>query len=290
MRLELLRWLYRLVRPGARNSVAVALLLAQHDRWPRTITRWDDGPVMVLSPHPDDEAIGCAGAVLLHRAAGTPVHIVQVSDGRDGDRRLHDPALSAADRAALQATLIATRRDEAAHWGREAGVDAVHFLDARDGAIGPTPATVDALATLLAQHRPRLVYLPFVTDLLEDHWQTSRLFQAAVRACRGGWAGGAVRVRGYEVWSPLPANCVADITSLAERKRALLDIYASQLRDVDYRRAVDGLNRYRAMMLADTGVGQAEAFFECSLRGWQDLMARVVAGGGPSAASFGGNA
>lgn len=275
MRLELLRWLYRLVRPGARNSVAVALLLAQHDRWPRTITQWDDGPVLVLSPHPDDEAIGCAGAVLLHRQAGVPVQVVQVSDGRLGDRRLHDPALSAADRAALQATLIATRREEALRWGREAGVDAVHFLDAPDGAIGPAPATVDKLAALLTQHRPQLVYLPFVTDLLEDHWQTSRLFQGAVRACRGGWADGAVRVRGYEVWSPLPANCVADITALAERKRDLLDIYASQLRDVDYRRAIDGLNRYRAMMLANTGVGQAEAFFETSLRGWLDLMAHV---------------
>ena len=266
---ELLRRAYRLLRPGARNSVAVALLLAQHDRWPRTLERFDEGPVLVLSPHPDDEAIGCAGAVLLHRAAGAAVHIVQVSDGRHGDRRLQNPALQPSERAALQAELVATRRAEAQQWGREAGVAAVHFLEAVDGAIGPRPAQVAALAALLQQLQPRLVYLPFVTDLLEDHWQTSQLFRAAVRALP---VAPRLLTRGYEVWSPLPANCVADISGVAERKQQLLGLYASQLRDVDYRRAIDGLNRYRSMMLARTGVGQAEAFFECSLPGWLDLM------------------
>lgn len=274
MRVELMRRLYAWLRPGARNSAAVALLLAEHDRWPRTIERWDDGPVVVLSPHPDDEAIGCAGAVLLHRAAGATVHIVQVSDGRHGDRRLHAPGLTEAEREDLRRELVATRRDEALRWGREAGVQGVHFLDGADGAIGPHPPLVAALGSLLDGLRPQLVYLPFVTDLLEDHWQTSLLFEAAARAGRGGWAAGALRVRGYEVWSPLPANRVADIGAVSARKQALLEVYASQLRDVDYRRAIEGLNRYRSMLLAATGVGHAEAYFEASLRGWLDLMAR----------------
>lgn len=284
VRVELLRRLHGWVRPGARNSVAVALLLAQHDRWPRTIEHWDDGPVVVISPHPDDEAIGCAGAVLLHRQAGARVHIVQVSDGRHGDRRLQAPGLSEPEREALRRQLIATRREEALQWGREAGVEQVHFLDAADGAIGPAPPLVDALGHLLDRVRPQLVYLPFITDLLEDHWQTSRLFQAAAQgATRDGprrWTADAPRVRGYEVWSPLPANCVADIGAVAARKLALLDIYASQLRDVDYRRAIEGLNRYRSMMLAATGQGHAEAFFEASLRGWLDLMDKRPPGRG----------
>lgn len=276
MRPDWLRRLYRLVRPGARNSVAVALLLAQHDRWPRTLERYDEGPVLVLSPHPDDEAIGCGGAVLLHRRDGAAVHVVQVSDGRHGDRRLHAPGLAPAARAALQAELVATRRAEALRWGREAGVAQVHFLEAVDGAIGPHAAAVQALATLLGTLQPRLVYLPFVTDLPEDHWQTSLLFEAAVRAC--GAALPPPVTRGYEVWTPLPANCVADIGAVAERKQALIGVYASQLRDVDYRPAVDGLNRYRSLMLAATGEGRAEAYFECSLRGWLELMAQMRAG------------
>jgi LmbE family N-acetylglucosaminyl deacetylase len=277
LRVELLRRVYRrCVRPDARNALAVSLLLVQHDRWPKTIERWDECRVAVLAPHPDDEAIGCAGAVLSHVAAGAQVEVWHVSDGRHGDRRLQDPSLSTQQRAVLQRDLIATRRTEATQWAAGAGVAAVRFLDAEDGRISPDDAVaVDRLAASLEALRPELVYLPFVTDLLEDHWQTSRLLVAAISQCRGEWVKALV-LRGYEVWSPLPANRVADITALAPRKRELLDLYTSQLRDVDYRRAVEGLNTYRSMMLAGTGIGQAEGFFECHLRGWLDIVQRAA--------------
>ncbi|MFZ2422771.1 MAG: PIG-L family deacetylase, partial [Anaerolineae bacterium] len=38
--------------------------------------------VLVIAPHPDDEACGCGGALLRHRAAGDAVTIVVVTDGR----------------------------------------------------------------------------------------------------------------------------------------------------------------------------------------------------------------
>lgn len=271
---ELARRAYRLLRPNARNSLAVALLLAGHDRWPRTIEAWREQRVLVLSPHPDDEAIGCAGAVLSHVAEGAAVQVVQVSDGANGDRRLQDPALSAAARALLRAELVAARRAEAQTWGQQAGVRDVRFLDLPDGQVRPDPQAVARLARWLDELQPQMVYLPFVMDLLEDHWQTARLFTAAIQRC-GAWRDQLV-VRAYEVWAPVPANRVADITAHAARKHELLGLYATQLRDVDYRRAIEGLNTYRSMLLARTGMGQAEAFVECHLRSWLDLVARAA--------------
>jgi len=271
---EAARRAYRLLRPNQRNALAVALLLAGHDRWPRPIAAWGEQRVLVLSPHPDDEAIGCAGAVLSHVAAGAAVHVVQVSDGAQGDRRLHDPALPAAARTLLRDELVAARRNEAQAWADQAGVHGVRFLGLPDGHVQPTAEAVARLATWLDELQPELVYLPFVMDLLEDHWQTARLFNAAIQRC-GAWRGRLV-VRAYEVWAPVPANRVADITAHAVRKRELLSLYVTQLRDVDYRRAIEGLNTYRSMLLAPTGVGQAEAFVECHLRGWLDLVARAA--------------
>jgi len=266
---RLVRWAYRrFLRPDARNSLAVALMLAEHDRWPRPIESCPEQRVVVLSPHPDDEAIGCGGAVLCHVAAGAQVSVIHIADGRWGDRRLHDPALAPEARAAMQQALMAEREAEARAWAEGAGCQ-VGFLALPDGGVRPDEAAVRRLAQHLDECAPELIYLPFVMDLLEDHWQTNRLLDAALMRC-GAWAR-RVRLRGYEVWAPVVANRVLDITVVAERKQALLGLYRSQLRDVDYRRCIDGLNTWRAMMLPRTGQGRAEAFFEGSVLAWRAL-------------------
>ena len=37
--------------------------------------------VLVLAPHPDDEVLGCGGAIARHAAAGDDVHVVVVTRG-----------------------------------------------------------------------------------------------------------------------------------------------------------------------------------------------------------------
>jgi LmbE family N-acetylglucosaminyl deacetylase len=40
------------------------------------------GAVLVLTPHPDDESLGCGGAIAAACAAGTAVTVVSITDGR----------------------------------------------------------------------------------------------------------------------------------------------------------------------------------------------------------------
>jgi hypothetical protein len=96
------------------------------------------------------------------------------------------------------------------------------------------------------------VVLPWFGDENSDH-----------RAVNMAFAGTAVDlpVWGYEVWTPLPANRVVDITSVVEDKRRAVAAHTADVFiDAD---AVLGLNRYRAAVTRMNGT-HAEAFFEAS--------------------------
>ena len=43
------------------------------------------GDLLVLAPHPDDEVIGCGGLIAAHRALGSAVYVVVMTDGGKGD-------------------------------------------------------------------------------------------------------------------------------------------------------------------------------------------------------------
>ena len=274
LRTRVLRRLVRWLRPEAHNVLAVNLLLAAPDRGPRPIEAWPERRVLVLAPHADDEAIGCGGAMALHADAGAEVHVIVMTDGSRGDRRLDDPELDPANRAALRSLIVGMRRAEMAESARVLGAVSVNFLDQPDGSLAPSTACVDALRARLEQIRPELIYLPFAMDTHRDHWQTNRVLQAALLDAPS-WAGD-LRVRGYEVWSPLVANRVVDISAVRERKAAALAAHASQLRDRDYQHAIAGLNRYRTIHLPEGQAEAAEAFFESSLAGLLHLMRAIA--------------
>ena len=274
---RLLRAAYRRLEPGARNALRTSLLLEQRDAMPEPIERFDESPVLVLAPHSDDEVIGCGGVIARHVRAGATVHVVFMTDGRWGDGSLFSPGLSAAERQQRQSTLVALRQEEARCAARLLGSQHLHFLDLPDGALRVNEQSVALMRERLATIRPQIVYLPFVYDLHEDHWQTNRVFAAAVRQLPPDRA---VMVRGYEVWTPLLANRVADISDLMPLKREALACFKSQLRDQDYTRIVDGLNAYRSSGCFG-GRGFAEAFHEAPLAGYLRL---VAAAGGRGAA------
>jgi len=55
-------------------------------RWSSSGTR----RVVVLAPHPDDEAIGCAGSILKHVGCGDRVSIVIATDRRGSSKAAND--------------------------------------------------------------------------------------------------------------------------------------------------------------------------------------------------------
>jgi len=210
------------------------------------------GRVLVVAPHPDDEAIGPGGTLVLHRRLGDPVDALYVTSGVHGDNqgRLPDDAY------------IALRRREAQEAARTLGLGLAEFWDYPDGMVvteGDLAAVVARLVAHLAVARPDVIYAPHADEQHSDHHFVSLAVQRAARDVRG--AGKTPHVLGYEVWSPLQPDFAVDVASVYEAKLAAIRCYGSQLERSDIPRAVEGLNRYRAVLLPPGGA-YAEVFAE----------------------------
>lgn len=195
------------------------------------------GRVLCLAPHPDDESAGPGGALALHARLGDPVSVVFVTSGVHGDPvQRYDPA-----------EYVALRRAEARQACLALGVEASDFWDLPDScevSRADLAAVTERLVDLFDRTRPAVVYAPHEGEAHSDHFFVA----LAARQARERAARPPVLV-GYEVWSPMQAGFVLDVTEVYEAKRQAVRCYTSQLAHTDILAAIEGLNAYRSILL-----------------------------------------
>jgi len=175
-------------------------------RWLSQAARWvlrrrsqpypieQDTTALIFVPHPDDEALGCGGLVLLKRMEGLTVRIAFVTDGcasHPGHPVLTPEAIAAErQREAFRA---------AARLGVErAGLD---FLGVGDGTLARLDAAaaeevVGKIAHLLRQTKPDEIFLPCRQDGSSEHDATFILVSRALEQ-----VGQQPRIFEFPVWS-----------------------------------------------------------------------------------------
>lgn len=199
--------------------------------------------VLVLAPHPDDDILGCGGRIIQHVAAGQLVEIAYLTSGESGSTSYS------------KSELAELRRAEATKAAKIMGVPAgqLHFLGWPDGYLAVEPDRLVAMTELIRQVQPTMVYLPHAADGHRDHQAAHVLGTEAINRADGHWfqetQGDPWRVStvlAYEVWTPMSQfQVLADITDQMDQKLAALAAHASQLKDVAYDQAIEGLNHYR---------------------------------------------
>lgn len=203
--------------------------------------------VLVLSPHPDDEAIGCGGALCMHAAQGDESRVVFLTSGEAGGHGL-DPQQTARVREA-----------EAAQAAAVLGVRRLEFWHAPDGRLRSSPALVARLAGLLAEWRPDFIYAPHPGEEHPDHRAAPRLLRRALAQA----ALPPPQLRLFEIWTPLQRmDHIVDISPWMDAKLRAVRCYRSQCEVLRFDEAVAGLNRYRGEMHSWPGGDYAEVFAE----------------------------
>lgn len=181
-------------------------------------------PVLVLAPHPDDEALGMGATLSALQAEGVQVHVALITDG----------GLS---KGGVLRELTAQQRGQVRH---EEFTSAMAVLCSQARLSGPYRPEVpgagwqedaelhEALRAALGSVRPKAIFAPPSFDYHPDHRAAAALAQVL--------AGGDATVFHYEVQAPLPCDgsmLVPDLPTEAQaaRKRALA-LYVTQVGSV----------------------------------------------------------
>lgn len=155
-----------------------------------TITKIAAEPVLVVAPHPDDETLGCGGAIALLRALGYTVRILVISDGtksHPNSRKYPKDALKELRETETRAAMSVL--------GAE---NHITFLELPDGAVPEMgtinfQAAVDRCHAYLESTNPKIILAPWRFDPHPDHRATWQILKMALGNMN-------VRIIEYPIW------------------------------------------------------------------------------------------
>ncbi len=197
-----------------------------------TVIGW--GKTLVVAPHPDDESLGCGGAIVLLRKFGNEVTVITVSDGAlSHPNSKKFPALKLRD--------LRERETIAALDILGVSEDKITFLRFPDGSVpgelsDDFAAAVTIVRNYLAKISLQTILLPWRRDPHPDHLASWQIVKAAIIEC-----GGDYRVLEYPIWLWERAENVdlpreenikihrLKINEAAVQKQAAIRAHASQI-------------------------------------------------------------
>jgi N-acetylglucosamine malate deacetylase 1 len=217
--------------------------------------------IAVVAAHPDDEVLGCGGAIARHSQEGDRVHILIVAEGatsRSATRNVEEAraALSALAQAATTASGILGA----------ASVELLQFPDNRLDSVDLLDVA-KSIEGFMERYSPQVVYTHFSGDLNRDHQIVSEATQIACRplpdsrisellmfevASSTGWRAGA-----ESVFCP---NHFCNISSTLELKLRALSAYASEMRPWPHARSMQAIESLAKWRGSSVGMSAAEAF------------------------------
>ncbi len=212
--------------------------------------------ILAVAAHPDDETLGCGGALLRHRAEGDVVHWLITTE-------MTPEVGGTSERIAAREREIAA---VASHY-QFAKVHRLGFSAARLDVV-PRADLVGAFANVVSLVAPETIYLPFRGDIHSDH---AAVADACVAAAKRFRQPSVRRMRAYETLSETefqvapaaPAfrpNLFIDIGPYVAGKIAAMRIYVSEMGALPFPRSEEAIRALATLRGTTAGCTAAEAF------------------------------
>jgi LmbE family N-acetylglucosaminyl deacetylase len=211
--------------------------------------------ILVVAAHPDDETLGCGGALLRHRDEGDALHWVIVTS-------MPPDAYSAPRRKRRAAELREVARLYGFASTRELGFPTAGLESV------PRAELVDKMSAAFKAARPDVAYLPHPGDAHGDHRVA---FEAAAACAKWFREPAPRRVLAYETLSetdaaldataqPFRPNVFVDITAQLDRKLDIIRRYDGEIGEFPFPRSPEAITALARVRGAAAGFAAAEAF------------------------------
>jgi LmbE family N-acetylglucosaminyl deacetylase len=216
----------------------------------------EDGNILVIAPHPDDDVLGAGGTMAAAAQQGMGVFAVYITDGR-GSPRMN---LMISDEE-----MAAQRKKEALSALKTTGAVGGFFLEKQSGELTgeAQKETEEILIRILEWLRPREVFLP---EPYERHPTHQRCTQIGLQALRRT-PGLKSNLLGYSLWGSFwgaRKRMVRDITPFIQKKVEAIMAHSSQLAYKNYQQGIIGKNNYEAIF-GESHAVSAASFVEIFL-------------------------
>lgn len=215
--------------------------------------------IMVLSPHPDDETIGCGGAISYLYEMGGQFLFVFASSGEKGlpsHMQKETPFLRENEAGKALEILTHNRHN-------------CRFLRLPDGELlGNQNALSKCIHKELHSFNPDAIFVPSYYEEHPDHLAVPQVLLHFPNAL-------SAEIIMYEVWSPLRPNCLFPIDVYKERKAKALQEYASQ-KIFRISEMAFALNQYRGCRTLSRKARYYEAFSVVGFETFKKEMTRFT--------------
>lgn len=211
--------------------------------------------VLVIAPHPDDETLGCGGALLRHKSLGDSVHWLIVTS---------------MDSVRYSAERIEHRSREIEQVAGAYGFDSTTCLQFPAARLDEAPCNklVAAIGAVVDRLQPAVIYLPFPGDAHTDH---RAVYSAAAAVTKWFRYPFVKRVLACEIISETDfglapdglafrPNSYVDISAWLDKKIAIMRFYEGEMGDHPFPRSEVAMRALASLRGAQSGFAAAEAF------------------------------
>jgi N-acetylglucosamine malate deacetylase 1 len=213
--------------------------------------------ILAIAPHPDDETLGCGGALLKHKARGDSIYWLVVTRG-------HEPQ--------WPPNLLEQKEHEIEAVHAEYGFERVFRANLPTIRLDSLPLeqVISGIREVIAAAKPDVVYVNHHGDVHSDH---RAVFEATMSVIKPFTTSthGVKRVLSYEILSSTDAmpplthrafipNVYVDVSKFIDRKLEIMNLYASEVHEYPMPRSQDSIRALARFRGSTIGVEYAEAF------------------------------